>query len=82
MNQRLSLYCFKCFSVSLSCLHIPARHQVSLCGDDVLTAMSAHNVLGAMHATEKLFDNGVARENFMQKLKDAVMDNENGDISA
>ena len=29
-----------------------------------------------------LFDNGVARENFMQKLKDVVMDNENGDISA
>ena len=68
--------------MSLSCLHIPARHQVSLCGDDVLSAMSDRNVLGALHATKKLFDNGIAKDNFMQKLKDAVRDNENGDISA
>ena len=53
-----------------------------MCGDDVLSAMSEHNVSGALHATKKLFDNGVARENFMQKLKASILDDENGDTSA
>ena len=42
--------------------------------------MSDHNVTGALHATKKLFDNGIARDNFMKKLKVVVMDDDHGDI--
>mgnify|MGYP000046211240 CR=1 FL=1 len=42
------------------------RKQVSWGGDGELASMADHGVLSALHATKKLFDNGMAREAFVE----------------
>ena len=54
------------------------RHQVSLCSDDVLGTMKDFGVSGALHSTKKLFDTGVAREGFLAKLSDRILDLDDG----
>ena len=55
-----------------------ARHQVSLCGDDVMGTMKDFGVSGALHATKKLFDSAVARDGFLALLRETVLDPVNG----
>ena len=50
------------------------RHQVSLCGDDVLGSMKDFGVSGALHSTKKLFDTGPAREGFLAQLREIILD--------
>ena len=54
------------------------RHQVSLCSDDILGTMKDFGVGGALHSTKKLFDNGTAREGFLGKLRETILDPDNG----
>ena len=54
------------------------RHQVSLCSDDILGTMKDFGVSGALHSTKKLFDTSAAREGFLAKLRESVLDPDNG----
>jgi hypothetical protein len=53
----------------------PARHQISLCSDDLLKPSAVSPV---MHVTKKLLDNSGSRTLFLDAVRDSITNENTG----